>query len=361
VRALTRSRQADPEIWLFDDAPILGGAEVFALRLARFVRRQGSPSLRIVCPSSSEMAQRCLTDGVPHVPASFPALGPTGVPRWPRAVLGIRALLGRLGPQAIAAGNTARAQAYLAAAAPMTRHRPRIVNLLHEQETLGRVSGRFAFRRLGTLVAVGGNVAAACERALPGVRVREANLFCDPFDVADPAPPRLDARVPAVGVLTRLIPEKGILELVDELSRADTWSHALIAGPAQDRGYARRVVDRIAELGLGDRISLIGYVDDLGSFFASIDVLISPSTGSEGQGMGTVEALWHGRPSLVRKGAFSARDFEGLPVLAYEGPDELDAGLRGLSDSRVPLDEVHRRFGPEQALTTILAAGGSRP
>ena len=346
----------DGELWLFDDAPILGGAEVFALRLAKFVARRGTPGLRIVCPDDSEMAKRCAADGIAHVSASFPRLDPLGAPRWPGAVLSARALLRRAGGDAVAIGNTARAQAYLSAAALAFRPRTRIVHLIHEQETLARASGRLAFRRVGSLVAVGGNVAEACRRALPGVPIREANLFLEP--ALEAVPQRRADGPPAIGVLTRLIPEKGILELVDELAEAESWSSARIAGPAQDPGYSRTVERRLAERGLSDRISLLGQVGDLTSFFAGIDVLVAPSTGTEGQGFGIVEALWHDRPCLVRRSAFSPSDFEGLPVRPFDGAEDLERGLRELPASRVPADVVRRRFGPDQALDAILAAAG---
>jgi glycosyltransferase involved in cell wall biosynthesis len=341
-------------LWLLDDAPILGGAEIFALRLARFASR-GSASFRVVCPDG-ELARRCAAEGIERVSASFPDLGPRGVTRWPGAVLQTRALLRRAGPDAIALGNTARTQAYLTAAAPLIRRGPTIVQVLHEQETLARASGRFAFRRVGALVAMGGNVAEACRRALPGVAVREANLFLDPEETGEPPPRRPDAGEPAIGVLTRLIPAKGVLELVDELAAARSWSRATIAGHAQDPGYARAVEERIAAHGLDDRVLLPGPVADLRSFLSEIDVLVAPSTGTEGQGFGIVEALWHDRPCLVRRGAFSASDFEGLPVLPFAGAVELERGLRELASARVPLDLVRRRFGPEQALEAIIAA-----
>jgi glycosyltransferase involved in cell wall biosynthesis len=345
------------ELWLFDDAPIVGGAEVFALRLAGFLAQRGSPRPRIVCPASSEMARRCAAEGIEQLAAEFPRLGPLGAPRWPGAIRSIRSLLERAGPDAIAIGNTARAQAYLSAAAFAFRPEATIVQLIHEQETLARRSGRFAFRRIGSLVAVGENIAEACRRALPGVTIREANLFLYPPPPEAPAPHRSDT-LPVVGVLTRLIPEKGILELVDELAACESWSQARIAGHPQDPGYARAAADRIGQLGLSDRISLPGHVDDLASFFAEIDVLVVPPTGTEGQGFGIVEALWHGRPCLVRRPAWSSRDFEGLPVLPFEGPGELERGLRELPGRAVPADVVRDRFGPDQALAAILAAAG---
>jgi glycosyltransferase involved in cell wall biosynthesis len=272
--------------------------------------------------------------------------------------MAIRELLRRLGGESIAVGNTARAQAYLTAAAPLTREGPRIVHLIHEQETLRRRSGRIAFRRAGALVAVGGNIAAACSSALPGVEVVEANLFLDPDEVPEPLAGDRDGEQPVIGVLTRLIPEKGILEVLDQLASIGGWSRAEIAGPRQNEAYARQVEARIAASDLSDRVRLRDHVADLRSFFGSIDVLVSPPTGTEGQGLGVVEALWHDRPALVRRGAFSARDFKDLPVWPYDSADELRSGLGRVAGAVVPADEVRRRFGPAQALDAILAAGG---
>jgi glycosyltransferase involved in cell wall biosynthesis len=343
------------ELWLFDDAPILGGAEMFALRLARILSKRGSLRPRIVCPESTEMAQRCTDAGIEHVPATFPPLRPLCAPRWPMAVPRTRLLLERAGSRGIAIGNTARAQAYLSAAALTFRRPPPIVQLIHEQHTFGRRSGRFAFRRVGGLVAVGGNVADACRRLLPEVPIGEANLFLDPEEVT-PARPRQAGARPTVGVLTRLIPEKGVLEIVQELAAVDSWSSARIAGRAQNPGYAERVRRRIQSLGLGHRIRLIGEVDDLRSFFAAIDILVVPSIGTEGQGFPIVEALWHNRPCLVRRSALSAGDFKDLPVMPFEDSADLARGLRELSGRLVPADVVRRRFGADQALDAILDA-----
>jgi glycosyltransferase involved in cell wall biosynthesis len=345
------------ELWLFDDAPILGGAEVFALRLARSLVKRGSAKPRIVCPAGTEMARRCAAAGIAHVAATFPPLLPHGGPRWPGGVLRTRLLLERAGSETIAIGNTARAQAYVSAAALTFRRRPRIVQLIHDQHTIGRRSGRFAFRRVGALVAVGGNVADACRRALPGVPIDQANLFLDPGEVPSVPPHPAGAR-PVVGVLTRLIPEKGVLEMVEELAGVESWSSARIAGHAQEPGYAERVRRRIQSLGLEDRIRLIGEVQDLRSFFAAVDVLIVPSTGTEGQGFAIVEALWHDRPCLVRRSALSPGDFNGLPVLPFEDSAGLDRGLRELPGRAVPADVVRRRFGADQALDAILRAAG---
>src|SRR5260370_24960412 len=48
------------ELWLFDDAPILGGAELFALRLVHWTHGDAGNGwcARLFCPGESELARR---------------------------------------------------------------------------------------------------------------------------------------------------------------------------------------------------------------------------------------------------------------------------------------------------------------
>jgi hypothetical protein len=74
-----------------------------------------------------------------------------------------------------------------------------------------------------------------------------------------------------------------------------------------------------------------------------------------------VEALAHGRPAFVRRRIFSPYDYEGMPVLPYEGAVELEARLGELPLDPVPPEALRRRFGAEQALEAILAAAARKP
>lgn len=360
----TAGRGRARALWLFDDAPILGGAELFALRLALFAREERGLTVHLVCPPG-EFAARCKGLALETVLVAFPPLSPAGAPRWPGAILRVRSLLAKIGTSAdgVVVANTARAQAYLAAAVPILHgaRQPPLVNVVHEQGTLARRSGRFAFRRVGSLVAIGENVARSHRERLPGVPVWKANNFPDPSHLNRPARRSTPAGRPVVGVLTRLIPEKGVLELVDELANAQSWSRAVIAGDAEDRAYADRVEARIGSLGLDDRVSLVGRVevDEVPSFLDSIDVLAVPSTGSEAQPTVILEALAAGRPCLVRPAVWS-RDFEGLPVLRFGDAEELERHLAQLPSEPAPVEELRHRFGPEQALDAILAAASGR-
>jgi SAM-dependent methyltransferase len=157
-----------------------------------------------------------------------------------------------------------------------------------------------------------------------------------------------------------MIPEKGILELVDELAAApDAWSAARIGAPPQDPAYRERVERRVAELGLGDRVALVGEVTDLDAFFASVSVLVVPSTGNEGQPTVILEALLHGRPVIVRAPIWSST-YAGLPVAPYTTADELAHRLRAPLDGPVDVDAIAERFGGgREILDAITAASGA--
>ncbi len=112
----------------------------------------------------------------------------------------------------------------------------------------------------------------------------------------------------------------------------------------------------IADLGLADRIRLIGETDDVPGFLGSIDTLVVPSVGKEAQPTAIIEALTHGIPVIVRDPLYSP-DFDGLPVarLRLRGRHWPRRCVRRARRRR-RLDELIARFGPEQAIAGVDAA-----
>ncbi len=359
-----RGAVAPRPVILIDDAPILGGAEILGLRLATWMLRERAGVLRpeVVCPGDSTLAARCRDASVPVIPISFPDLAPRGVPRMPATVRALSAVLRRAGRDgALVVATTARAQAYAAMAGPITRGAAPVVNLLLEQETAARTSARFVLRRTGRLVAIGENTAAAYAAAVPGIPIGRLNNVLDPrtFRAARPTRQARSAdEPPTLGMLGRLIAAKGALELIEELALVpDAWARLTVVGDAQDAEYTARVRERIDELGLRERVTLTGFVSEIEDFLDEIDVLVVPSTGTEGQPTVIVEGLARGLPVVVRAPIWSP-DFAGLPVIPYANAEALAAALE---ESRevlaAPVEELERRFGPEQAMTALIAAG----
>jgi glycosyltransferase involved in cell wall biosynthesis len=333
----------------------MGGGQRFALRMAGVLAHSDS-ELRLLMPADSQVAEESQRRGYPVTDLRFPNLLPPAVTKIPSAVWHLRQELAKAPAGTIVVGNTARCQAYATAAALTIGRRPRLVHLMHEQDSAGRRTARAVYKRFGTLVAVGENSADVYRRHLPGVEVATVSNFIDPDEmrringVRTPAP---GSDRPVVGVLARMIPEKGVLELVEELAAApDAWSQARIAAPPQDPVYTRRVAGRIAELGLDDRVHLLGEIAELDAFFATIDVLVVPSTGNEGQPTVIIESLLYGRPVIVRSPIWAER-YAGLPVQRYDTADELRDGLDQLDREPLSIESIALRFGSNELVDTL--------
>jgi glycosyltransferase involved in cell wall biosynthesis len=335
---------APPALWVLDDGRIMGGGQRTTLGLAL----ASGERARVVCPAGSELARACREHGVAVVDASFPDPDPRAAAAVPGAVARLRHVLPP-GATVVAAGARAGLWAALALAT-RRRPRPRLVHLMLEQDSAARGPLAAFLRRQGAVVALGANAAGAYERAL-GAAVERANNFLPPERMAALVAARRAGRAdgaPVVGALGRMIPAKGLLELVGELAAArPSWSVARIGAEPEDAAYESRVRERA-----GAGIELLGAVRDLPAFFASIDVLVVPSTGNEGQPGVIVEALAAGVPVVVRRPVWS-QDYDGLPVVPYDGAGDLAARLGRLPGVAVAPDELAERFGPAQLLAAV--------
>jgi glycosyltransferase involved in cell wall biosynthesis len=332
-----RQGSTAPDVWLLDDARIMGGGQLFALRLARHVAEERGPeAVRIVCPSDSQLARRAWAAGVGVDHLAFPA--PHALPAVWLAGRRLKTLL-RTAPRAVVVAGSARCAAVAVAAGCDER----LVHLMLERDSATRASVRFVHRRRGRVVAVG----AAGARAYRSPALHNF-LLPEDFDRLAAAPERPQAGV--VGVLARLIPEKGVVELIRELEAVQGWRRLLIGGDEQDAGYAEAV-----RAAAGERVELLGRVPDVAGFLGRVDVVAVPSVGNEGQPTVIVEALAAGRPVVVREPMYSA-DFERLPVFPY---GNLQAALTAALTAPTPDRALLRqRFGAAQALAAIEGGRG---
>jgi glycosyltransferase involved in cell wall biosynthesis len=319
------------ELWILDDGRIMGGGQLFDLRLARYVQaRRGAGSVRLVCPASSELARRARAVAIPVTPMQFPV--PAALPLIAARALVLRRALRH--HDALVVAGSARCQA-VAVAAGLSR---RLVHLMHERDSAERLSVRLVQRHAGRVVALGAQAAEAY-----GSEALCNFLLDEDFDRLAQAPRRPGDGT--LGVLARLIAEKGVLELIGELGAATGWRRLLVAGPAQDLHYAARV-----EAAADDRVELLGEVADPAELLNRVDALVVPSIGNEGQPTVIIEALAAGRPVVVRE-AMNSPDYAGLPVFGY---GNLQDALHTALAAPAPDPELVRtRFGPEQALAVI--------
>ncbi|HIL33542.1 MAG: hypothetical protein CXT74_04795, partial [Methanobacteriota archaeon] len=105
-----------------------------------------------------------------------------------------------------------------------------------------------------------------------------------------------------LGMLGQVIPRKGVREAVeffavvaDELPELSLS----IAGGTPDARYRQHVEEAIAAAGLGERVTLEGFVPDLQAWYHSLDIIVSNSQ-AEGLQTALVEGIASGCRALSR-------------------------------------------------------------
>ncbi|PIR34416.1 MAG: glycosyl transferase family 1 [Alphaproteobacteria bacterium CG11_big_fil_rev_8_21_14_0_20_44_7] len=90
-------------------------------------------------------------------------------------------------------------------------------------------------------------------------------------------PPKPFANPPIIGVMSRMVPEKGLelfLRALEHLKSHHIEFKAKIGGDGDER---KNLEDLIQELGLGDYVELLGWQNDKADFYSSIDIFCLPS------------------------------------------------------------------------------------
>jgi len=145
-----------------------------------------------------------------------------------------------------------------------------------------------------------------------------------------------DPRI-VVGLLGRLVPEKGVLLLLDALG-ADPALHARIAGTGP---LATAIDDEAARRGVADRVQFLGGIepDEVATFYASIDVLAVPSmptrSWTEQFGRVAVEAMAAGVPVVSSDAGALPEVVGGAGIVVAQGDaPALAAAVRDAAGSR---------------------------
>ena len=166
----------------------------------------------------------------------------------------------------------------------------------------------------------------------------------------------------AVGQLERLKGVDHLLRAFAALSTEYPEAACLIAGEGTEREALTLLA---AELGVRDRVHLMGYIDDPAAFIGSLDVYVSPSL-SEGLGVALAEALALGVPAV-------ATDVGGTRDVVIPGrtglivpPADSSAMAGAIRQLLGNPERAHRmareaaadagsRFGPDRVLDVTLA------
>ncbi len=106
--------------------------------------------------------------------------------------------------------------------------------------------------------------------------------------------------IPVVGLVSRLIPHKGVktfLLAMASLRQVGLAPQVLIAGD----GPSRVELEAFSlGLGLGNQVRFLGFIDDMVSFYAALDVFVLSSL-SEGMPLSLIEAMAAGVPVVATR------------------------------------------------------------
>ena len=207
-------------------------------------------------------------------------------------------------------------------------------SLLESRSRLQRAVKRVLSRRLAAHVAVGDWLAREVEDRC-GLPTGSIETIHNGIPTELPAQRDRITKAPVVGAVARLSPEKGLDVLVRALPLVP-HAQAVIVGAGREQASLEALG---RELGVGDRVTFTGWVDDPQAWFGSFDVFALPSR-IEGFPLTVLEAMLAGRAVVatdVGGVTESVVDGETGIVVPPEDPEALAAGLREL------LEDLERR------------------
>jgi glycosyltransferase involved in cell wall biosynthesis len=350
-----RPMQPRPRVLAVAQSADLGGAERALIRLARRLPELGI-DVEIATPAGGPAAdqaalqvrRRALDGAVDQAARPAPRL-PVGGLRagaWPRAIAAwprARRMAGEFDAVLLNGIVTQR----LAPAMTATTLVPYIHELSESQPRAWRT------RRFWSATPI---VLCACDavaqrcRALgaPGDRLRTVYA---PVETVEPAPRPSWADGPVVGFVGRVEPHKGALDLVRAMRGVDAT--LVMAGDGDGR-YADQVRSEA-----GERMRMLGPVDDARSLMPWFDLLVVPSY-NEAFGTVAAEALAAGTPVVATRGGgieeYVAPGRNGDLVMPGD-IDALAAAIRRLLPRAATMAEAARedarRFDADTVAATV--------
>ncbi len=231
----------------------------------------------------------------------------------------------------------------------------------------GRIFGAFLGARrvledAAAVVCVGGDEYVAAQAKLPGQRVEliPNGVDCEAFAQGDAAGFRAahglatDRRI--ILCVSRIDYQKNQIGLVDALAQVATQVptvHLVLLGPVTVAGYHERLLNRVRELGLTDRVTLIPGLrpDDpmLPAAYHAAEVFCLPSL-HEPFGIVILEAWAAGRPVVASR-------VGGIPSFTQDGEDVIQAQPGDTADLAARLIQV---MGDPRFAGRLAAAGQAK-
>jgi glycosyltransferase involved in cell wall biosynthesis len=331
----------------------LSGGE---LALARLAPLLDDVEATVVLAEDGPLVERLRQDGVateviPMPPRTQQLRRSAGVPLRAvtdtlRYVGRLRARLRELQPD-IVHTNTLKAAIYGTVAARLSR----VPVVVHVRD---RIAADYLPARTATAVR-------AFVRAVPTTWIANSAATAQTIGggrgrviydlVIPPSRPREEQRaeIRCVGIVGRLAPWKGQHVFLEAFARTfggtSTQAHIVGAALFGEDDYVAQLDRAISQLGIGEQVRFIGFVDDVFGALTDIDVLVHASTIPEPFGQVIIEAMAAGVPVIATAGG---------------GPSEIVRdGITGLlvaPDDVTALADALRRVDTEPGLRSQLAA-----
>lgn len=310
-----------PRVLFLDHAGVLGGAELCLLDIVRY--RAGTSKVLLFAdgPFRKRLQQAGVSVEVLVAPQSVSDVRRRGGKMADvRAVPGVLGLVRRVARLAarydVLYANSQKAFVVGALAGKLAR-KP-VIWHLHDVITADHFSR--AHRRLVVTLANGfaSAIIANSEASAAAFSVSggKAKLVRVVYNGIDPTPFESIARadldllkkdlglagVPVVGVFSRLAPWKGQHVLLEALPLLPDV-HALLVGGALfgEHEYATALQERATELGVRDRVHLMGFREDVPRLMRLSDVVAHTSTAPEPFGRMIVEGMLAYRPVVASR------------------------------------------------------------
>lgn len=200
---------------------------------------------------------------------------------------------------------------------------------------------KFALKNLSAAIGVSDAVGDGLKKIFPASKISVIKNGLDVTALSSDETARLRREfrefhdipmdAPLVGTLGELRELKGQRDLIlaaNEIVKDFPDCRFVVVGKdnSADRAY-RRELRRIAKVfGMEDRFLWLDWIDDTDSFFAAIDIFVSPSH-SESFGLAMLEAMAHGKP-VVATETEGARELFGKSATLAKIKDPLDLAAK---------------------------------
>jgi glycosyltransferase involved in cell wall biosynthesis len=163
-------------------------------------------------------------------------------------------------------------------------------------------------RQVDGIVAISEKIAdILAEGGVRKQKIRVIYSGVDPAPFAEARKAVYGSEVPVIGTVAVLEERKGHRYLLEAAAHLKRQGHRLTYRFAGEGSRREELQGLVRELGLQEEVSFLGFVSDIPSFLASIDLLVLPSL-YEGLGVSVLEAMAAGR-------AVVASRVGGLPEL----------------------------------------------